>query len=74
MKFHLVFVVAAIALAWAAFYSGGIGVFWVRALGVLLGFFGFLLVFMLPDQLMDGMKSFGVDLIVIAAALLIMWV
>jgi len=70
----LIFVVAAITLSWAAFYSGIIDVFWVRVLGVLLGFFGFLLVFMLPDQLMDGIKSFGVDLVVIAAGLLIMWV
>ena len=74
MKFHVIFIVAAIVLAWIALSFGYLELFWVRALGVLFGFFGFLFVFMLTDEILDGIRSFGVDLIIIAVVLLVIWV
>lgn len=74
MKFHAIFIAAAIAIVWVAAFSGNIELFWVRALGVLLGFFGFLFAIMLTDEIGDGTRSFGVDLIMIAIALFIIWV
>ena len=74
MKFHMIFIAAAIALVWAAMYAGYLAPFWARILGILLGFFGFLLVFMLTDEISDAIRLFGVDLIVIAIGLLVIWV
>ena len=74
MKFHIIFIAIVIAIVWAAVYVGFIGVFRVRALGVLLGFFGFLFTFMLTDEICDGIRSFGVGLIAIAIGLMLIWV
>lgn len=73
MKGHLIFIVAAVAIAWIAMLLGVAGVFWVRVLGALLGFFGFLFVFMLSDQIGDSIRFFGIDLIIIAVGLLVIW-
>lgn len=74
MKFHVVFIAVAIAITWLAVYFGYIGMFWLRMLGVLLGVFGFIFVFMLTDEIGGGMRSFGVDLIAIAVGLMVIWV
>jgi hypothetical protein len=74
MKWHFVFIIVAIALAWAALWFGYAGLFWVRMLGGLIGFFGFLFVFMLTDEVGDLTRMFGVDLIVIAVGLFVIWV
>jgi hypothetical protein len=74
MKFHLIFIVVIIAIMWFALLFGYLDLFWTRVLGVLVGFFGFLFVFMLTDEIADGIRSFGVDLIVIAIALFVIWI
>jgi len=74
MKFHLVFILAAISLFWVALIFGQVGVFWIRALAMLLGFFGFLFVFMLTDEISDNIRTFGIDLIAIGIGLMVIWI
>jgi hypothetical protein len=74
MKFHLIFIVASIAIAWLSAYLGAVDLFWLRMLAVLFGVFGFVFVFMLTDAVGDGTRSVGIDFIAIAIALMIVWV
>ena len=74
MKFHIIFIATVIAIVWASVYLGLIEMFWARVLGVLLGLLGFLFVFMLTDEIGDGIRSFGVGLIAIAIGLMFIWV
>lgn len=74
MKFHFIFIVSAIAVAWISAYLGYADLFWLRILGILMGVFGFVFVLMLTDAIGDGTRTLGIDFIAIAIALLIIWV
>ena len=73
MRYYAIFTVAIVAVIWTLMITGFISQFWVRSLGVLAGVFGFLFVFMLTDAISDGMRGFGISLIIIAIALMVIW-
>ncbi|RLI96796.1 MAG: hypothetical protein DRO99_03910 [Candidatus Aenigmatarchaeota archaeon] len=74
MKYHFVFIVLMVAIAWIALYVGLLPVFWARMIGMLLVFVGFLFTFVLTDEIGDVFRTVAIDAMVIGIVLLIIWI
>ena len=74
MKYHFMFIVLMVAIAWIALYVGLLPVFWARMIGMLLVFVGFLFTFVLTDEIGDVFRTVAIDAMVIGIVLLIIWI
>lgn len=66
MKFHVLFIIIVSILGWLLLNFAMVVPLWLKLFGAIIGFFGFVFVFLLTDSIGDNMRIFGIDMIVIA--------